>query len=155
MKKLLPVFLASFALLFLFSGVTIAADEAAAICIDQVAGGGTPANFISNGSGLVPCGQTTGTNGSLTCPCQLGHFFIMIARIFRFAIYFIALPLAGLLVVIGGLLILLSGINQSWYNTGKTILINTGIALAIIFCAYIIVDVVLHALGYVIAWNVF
>ena len=91
----------------------------------------------------------------LACPCQLGHFFVMGVRIYTFIIKYVAFPLVGLFVVLGGVLILLSGMNQGWYNTGKNMLIGTAIALGIILGSWLIVDIVLRAIGYPLSWWIF
>ncbi len=106
-------------------------------------------------SGILPLVQCGNSTGNYTTACTLNDLFAMLFRIYKFAVYFIAIPLAALLVVIGGILILLSGINANWFATGKTILWNTGIALAIILTSFIIIAAVLRAIGYVAVWNVF
>ena len=98
---------------------------------------------------LVRCGNT----GQLAC--TLADFFQMIVRIYKFMVYIIALPLAGLLILLGGVLILLSGINANWFTTGKNILWGTFIALALIFGSWLIINVVLKAIGYQLQWFTF
>lgn len=153
MKKLLLVCFASLALLVLFSG-TASAYGAGCTANNNTTDPAAWNSTTEKPKGLVPCGLTV-ENGVVACPCELGHLFIMLFRIYKFAVWFIVIPLSAILVIAGGLLILLSGINANWFSTGKTILWNTGIALAIIFCSYIIINTVLQALGYTIAWSQF
>jgi hypothetical protein len=145
MKKVFSIIALSFMLLFLFSGMVSAWGPGcnATTHIDPAAG-----------NGLVPCGISVDAKGTLTCPCELGHFFIMVFRVFNFAVYVIALPLAGLFIVIGGVLFIISAGNPGLAQKGKNMALYSIIALFIIFGAWLIIDIVLKALGYVLPWNI-
>jgi len=93
--------------------------------------------------------------GIPNCPCELGHLGMMILRIYNFAVWILAIPFAALMVVIGGLLLLISGGNPGWADKGKKILIYSGISLLLIFGSWLIIDVVLKAIGYVLPWSSF
>ncbi|MFI5205502.1 MAG: hypothetical protein ACHQVK_01035 [Candidatus Paceibacterales bacterium] len=150
MKKLFLVFFISFVFLFLFSGIV----KADGVCIDPATGTNTVADFIATGKGVVPCGQTTGADNNLVCPCQFGHFGILLLKIYNFAIKFIIIPIAGLAVVVAGLYMLVSAGNPAMFERGKKILIYTIVAIALIFGAYLMIDILLKALGYPLPWNV-
>ncbi|MDO8530287.1 MAG: hypothetical protein Q7S10_02685 [bacterium] len=133
MKKIIWVFLASFAFLFLFSTAA-----QASLCL---------VNHPETNGGLVPCGQFP------DCRCEIKDFFIMLRWIFDFIVKVIAAPLAGLLIVVGGVLILLSGINANWYATGKRLITWAIISFLLILGSWLIVDIVLKAIGYTGSWS--
>ncbi len=110
--------------------------------------------------GLVPCGKGANANPGrcdsvLLCRCELGHVFVLARNIYVFIIWNIATPLAGLLIMIGGLLILLSGANQKLYDMGKTILWAAVWGVGLIFGAYLIMGAVMMAIGYTGPWSGF
>ncbi len=102
--------------------------------------------------GLVPCGNTINADGGLACPCQLGHIFTLAQNIYNFLIFYIATPLAGLLIVIGGVLLLLSAGNPNLAATARKILWGTLIGIFLVFGAWLIINVVLMAIGYQGSW---
>jgi hypothetical protein len=77
----------------------------------------------------------------------------MIKRIFDFVVWTIATPLAGVMIVIGGVLILLSGFNNNWYGTGKQIITWSILSILLIFGSWLIVDIVLRTIGYTADWS--
>ncbi|MBX4201227.1 hypothetical protein KW786_03875 [Candidatus Parcubacteria bacterium] len=132
---------------------------------------------LEAGKGLVPCGQTTvcrtgtgkeskevpcntcdGMGGKekcllhLKCPCEFGHIFIMMKNIFDFAVFKITIPLAAFFVVVGGILLLVSGGNPGLADRGKAILKSAAIALLLVFGSWLIINTVLTLLGYSIVW---
>lgn len=172
----------SYLAFFLLTGVTIlfffvampARVNAQSLCTDPTTGQSAPCcidpdtgttdvhDFITSASGgFVPCGisTTTDLNGvsSLTCPCQLGHLFIVINKLYNFILWYIATPLAGLLIMIGGIIIIFSAGFPNWRKRGENIIWWTVIAWALMFGAYIIVSVLFAAIGYtpVTPWNSF
>ncbi len=117
---------------------------------------------------LVPCGQNSvnppGDWGP-TCPCELSDFFVMVKRIYDFIIL-IGSAVAGLLVVIGGVLIIISGgpggknpvtgiVSPNLYSTAKNMVLWAVIAILLILSAWVIINVVLMAIGYTGAWGSF
>jgi len=132
MKKFASIFAISLTLLLLSSSVAYAS-----VC---------PAPYDQ---GLVPCGQLD------TCRCDLSDVFVMLKRLYIFMVWYIGMPLAGLLVVIGGIFILLQGLNPKLYDTGKTILWGAFWGVVLMLCSYLIVDVVLKGLGYTGVWSSF
>jgi len=89
---------------------------------------------LVSAAALVPCG------GTGQARCELADIFQLILNIYNFLILVIATPLAGLMIVIGGVLILLSGINANWFNTGKKILMWSFISLLLIFGSWLIIN---------------
>ena len=131
MKKILLLFFVSFAFLFLFSGIVQAKS-----C----------PGFEKS---LVPCGQLP------ECPCEFTDFFAMLMRIYIFTLAVIVAPVAGLMIVISGVLYIVSAGNPGVAGTAKNILKYTAISLALIFGSWLIIDVILKTIGYLPEWNVF
>jgi len=97
---------------------------------------------LTNAAGLVPCGNP----GELQC--TILDFFGMLGRIYEFLVKDIATPLAILAMTIGGVMILISAGNPNLLGTGKNILKMAIIGLFLVFCSWLIVDLILGALGY-------
>ena len=96
-------------------------------------------------TGLVPCG--------ITCTCTIENFFLMLVRIFNFAIKFIVTPLAVLMLTIGGILILISAGNQGLFTLGKNTLYAAIIGLVLAFGSWLIIGFILNAIGYIGNWS--
>lgn len=106
------------------------------------------APVLANAQGLVPCGNPEQP------ACTIELFFEMLNRIFNFIVYFIATPLAILMLTIGGILIMISAGNPGWANMGKNILLVSAWGLVLVFCSWLIVNFILTTLGFKGAWNV-
>ena len=98
---------------------------------------------LGNTGGLVPC------NGP---DCTICSFFQLLTNIYVFIVWDIATPLAVVALVIGGIFILLSAGNPQGLGTGKKIIYSAIIGLVLVFCSYIIIDTVLHIIGYSGSW---
>lgn len=172
MKKFIAILLTSFAFVMLFSNVAFAAN----LCDESVKRGS---------NGIVPCGRggcydpntcvnpntgavvgcntdgavyktvTCDTTFTKKCNCEIGHLFLMVRSIYIFITWFLAIPLAGLLIVIGGVVMLVSGGNPTLFEKGKTILWGAGWGLLIIFGAWLVVNIIFMALGYAGSWFAF
>jgi len=102
---------------------------------------------------------------SLPCRCELYHIFLLVLNVYKFVIWTIAIPLAGLLIMIGGILLLISGggaasipgIAQgpNLYNTGKKIIAGAIFGLLLIMGSWVIINIVLMILGYQTQWFIF
>jgi len=92
--------------------------------------------------------------GGPACPCTISHIWILLFNLYKFAVFTIALPLAGLIVVLGGVLYIFAGASPGLANTGKTMLWSAAIAIVLMFGSWLIIDVVLKAIGYVVQWNI-
>ncbi|KKQ20783.1 MAG: hypothetical protein A3G45_00110 [Candidatus Staskawiczbacteria bacterium RIFCSPLOWO2_12_FULL_37_15] len=104
--------------------------------------------IFSNAAGLVPCGNP-GENA-----CTINDFFIMLGKIFNFAITMIVAPLATLMLIIGGVLILISAGNPNLAGLGKKTLYAAIIGIALAFGSWVIINFILGALGYTGNWSV-
>ena len=101
-----------------------------------------------NASGFVPCGQDA------SCPCEIIDLFAMVFRVFDFFIKWIVGPLATLMLIIGGIMILISAGNPNLAGLGKKTLYAAIIGLALVFCSWIIINFILTTIGYRADWNV-
>lgn len=142
MKKLLLIFLVSLAFLAIFSPIAKAQQSCGSsesgICDES--NGGT--------NGLVPCGRALCPDGvTPVCACQFDHVGILAKNIFNFVVWNVSTPLAGLGILVGGVMLIFSGANPNLANRAKEIIRWTIIAILIIFCSWIIINFILLALG--------
>jgi len=92
--------------------------------------------------GLVPCGP--GTNKPV---CELCDLFVLLDSIIDFILRNIIIPLAVLLLVIGGGLFIFSAGNPARLDQAKSILTSVVIGLIVIFAAWLILGLFFHAIG--------
>lgn len=100
---------------------------------------------------LVPqlaMGQAVGCGNDGQEPCTLAWLFGLVVWIYNFIVWYIATPLATLMIVIGGIMILISGGNPGLASNGKNILKVSIIAILLIWGAYLIIESVFGAIGY-------
>lgn len=90
--------------------------------------------------GLVPC-------GTVTCPCQLCDFFVMFDRIVDFVLFSIVPPIAVLMLVISGMMFFLAKGDPSALNKAKAVLTATLMGLAIIFSAFLFINLFFNLIG--------
>jgi len=107
---------------------------------------GTIPIFSVEAQGLVPCGRETddpGTPIDETVPCTLCHLFVLFKRIVDFVTINIIFPLAALMFVVGGVMLLTAGGGPRRIEKGKKILTAVVIGLVIILAAWLIVNTVI------------
>lgn len=111
--------------------------------------------------GFVPCGKTLKLAESLEdgkCPkssalmkspveCQLCHFFIMIDNAVDYVVIRIVPLLALLMLVVAGVMFYLGGMKPELVSRAKTVIKGVIIGFALIYGAYIIVNIFLIVLG--------
>lgn len=90
--------------------------------------------------GLVPCG------GAGQRPCSICDFGILVINITNFLIYNIAIPLAGLMIVIGGVMIMIGAASEERVKAGKKMFTNAIVGIVIVFLAWLMVDTVIKVL---------
>ncbi|MDO8492055.1 MAG: pilin [bacterium] len=95
--------------------------------------------FIS-AQGLVPCGSA-GQD-----PCTICDFSVLLKNIIDFLIWNIAIPLAGLMIVVGGIMIMIGSASETRVAAGKKVLTNALIGIVIVFVAWLFVDTVIKVL---------
>lgn len=114
--------------------------------------------------GLVPCGK-----GDPTLPdgspnpdwkrCELADLFKLVENVYGFIVLYIATPLAGLVIVMGGVIILISGgpgglnpitgiASPNLYNTGKNMVTGAILGMFLILGGWLIINTVLNIIGY-------
>jgi hypothetical protein len=91
--------------------------------------------------------QSLGSCGA-SGDCELHHFVMIAIWVWNW-ILGISGSLALLFFIYGGFTFLISGGSSERIAKGKTILINSIIGLAIIFCSYMIINFILVKLGYI------
>jgi len=99
---------------------------------------------LASADGLVPC---TGSN------CTICSFFQMLANIYNLIVKDIATPLAIIAIIVGAIFMMVSAGNPNLMSKGKTIFWSAIIGLALVFCSYLIIDSILHAIGYSQSWT--
>jgi len=114
--------------------------------------------------GLVPCGKCVTVGGSIQqppsedagkcsgepnyfIPCTLCHAFIIIHDGVNFFIFSIILPIAALMIVVGGVLYITGGNNQNRIQWANSVFYNTFLGLIIIFGAFIFMGTFLSLIG--------
>jgi len=102
---------------------------------------------VSLAEGLVPCGNPGQP------ACTIGHFFKLLYNVFDFMIRWIALPLASLMIIAGGVMILVSAGNPGLAGMGKKTIIAVIIGLVLVFGAWQIIAFIMNTLGYNANWN--
>ncbi|MBZ9571731.1 TrbC/VirB2 family protein [Patescibacteria group bacterium] len=96
--------------------------------------------------GLVPCGRYTNDPGTAideSAPCTLCHLFVLFKRVVDFVTVNIIFPLAVLMFVIGGAMLLIAGGDPGKIGLGRKILKATVIGLVIILAAWLIVNTII------------
>lgn len=89
--------------------------------------------------GLVPCGGPGR-------PCSICDLGVLILMVTKFLIWKIAIPLAGLMIVVGGIMMVIGSASEARITSAKKILTNAFIGIVIVFTAWLIVDTVIKVL---------
>ena len=105
--------------------------------------------------GIVPCGKSfpvPGEDCEVQFPCKLCHFFVMFDGIIDFVLINIIVPIAVLMIVVGGVMFLFAGANPNLVAKGKSIMTSVVIGLIIIFGAWLFISFFLSFLN-VVEWT--
>lgn len=97
--------------------------------------------FFVQARGLVPCG------GAGENPCNLCFLFKLLENVMNFLVNTVGV-IATLFLVIGGIVLVISGANKGLYETGKKIITNTIIGTAIVLMAWIGINTILTISGF-------
>jgi hypothetical protein len=112
-----------------------------------------PALSMAASTSLVPCDNTPDTSGKIAHPCDFNAFMNMVNTDIRFILYDMVVPIAAIMFVYAGFLLITAGEETSHARTkAKEIFTNTVIGLIIAVAAFIIINTVLHILGYDGSW---
>ncbi|MBI2639473.1 MAG: hypothetical protein HYW90_01105 [Candidatus Sungbacteria bacterium] len=95
--------------------------------------------------GLVHCGGTN-PDGTIQPACTICDLAVLGIRITKFLITNIAIPLAGLMIVVGGLMIMFGAASESRVTAGKKILTNAIIGVVIVFISWLLVSTIIKVL---------
>ena len=85
--------------------------------------------------------------GQLYLNCQICHFFIMLDDVLKFMLIKIIPPLAGLMLVVGGVMFYFAGARPEILARAKKLIVGVAIGLFLIYGAYMIVGLFLKVLG--------
>lgn len=94
-----------------------------------------------NSSGLVTCGNPGQPD------CTWGALEALIKTVFNYALEYIAIPVAVIMIAWGGITMVMSAGNESKFKKGKEIITAAAIGLVIVFAAWLIVTAVVGFLG--------
>ena len=86
-------------------------------------------------AGIVPCGTSEYPE-----PCTLCHFFLGFKNIFDFIVTYLTPPVAGLMFLIGGIILLVAGSSEEGRARGKKVFTNTVIGLVIIYTSWLLIN---------------
>lgn len=89
---------------------------------------------LPTSAALVPCG--TSENPTACTLCDLG---VLVINLTNFLMKTVAVPAVGLLVVIGGIMLLISGPSEERLKLGKTIITRAVVGAIIVLFAWVIV----------------
>lgn len=94
--------------------------------------------------GIVPCG------GKYQDPCTPCHIFLLVQNLLNFVWKWIAIPLATLMLVYGGFLMIVPGIGGEKSATaltkGKKVITNALVGILIVFFAWLVIDTIIKML---------
>ncbi len=103
--------------------------------------------FFVHAADLVPCGTTANPG-----PCNFDALMELINRVIQFVLFDLTIPLAAIIFAYAGVILLTGGSSDEKRNKAKSIFMNVFWGLIIALSAWLIVETVLHALGYDGAW---
>ena len=100
-------------------------------------------SFATHVGGIVPCGA--GESGHPACTTC--HAFQLLHNVIQFGFLFILLPATAIAFLIGGVLMLTAGGNETQVTRAKSILWNTIIGILIAFSSWVIVNTIINTIA--------
>jgi len=91
---------------------------------------------------LVPSGCQSGGPTS----CGLCQFFELASNIINFVVFCLTPPVAGLMIVISGLILIFGG-SESARTYGKKMLTTTVVAIVIIYASWLLINTIFQLIG--------
>ena len=151
MKKTILFFGILFTFLFLFSGFT-SANPCGSFPNPFFVGPVGPSLHPDTDGSIVPCGQYS------NCRCDLADVRELFLRVYIWVLG-IGTSLASLGIVLGGILIMISGgpggtnpvtgiASPNMYNRGKQMITGCILGLILIWCAWLIIHTFAVIIGY-------
>lgn len=101
---------------------------------------------VAGAQGLVPCG-TEVKDGAITNPCKICHLFELVSIIVNFITYNIAAPLATIMLIYGGVMLIISGGSEDRKKKGLNAIWAAVWGLVIVFGAWLIVNTIINSLA--------
>lgn len=97
--------------------------------------------------GLIPCDGVCSPNSTNCISCTPCHFLQMVVNIANFIVKNVVPPLAGLLFLIGGIMMIMAAGSESRFKKGKEIIVNTGIGVVIVLGSWLIINTLILAIA--------
>jgi len=79
--------------------------------------------------------------------CTICHLLQLISNIANFLVYNVMPPLAGLLFLIGGIMMVAAAGSEERYKKGRKIVIDTAIGAVIVLVSWLIVNALITTIG--------
>lgn len=92
--------------------------------------------------GIVPLGCQKGV------PCTLCDLYILANRFVNFLLFNLAVPIAIIMFLIGGIILLTAGESEEKQRRGKSILTSVVFGIALAFFAWVIINTLLLTIGF-------
>ena len=102
--------------------------------------------FSVANAALVPCGTTLTGPMASNRACTICDFFVLIKNIVDFLTEYVAMPVAVIVLIYGGVMMLTAGGSEEKINKGKSALWHAVWGLLIVFAAWLIVDTIIKYL---------
>ena len=115
----------------------------------------------SSSNKLIPCGDRTPvvtgadgkqTGGEITNPCGFTDLLIMINRVIHYILFVLVVPIAAILFVYAGFMLITSGGEVGKKKKALSVFWNVGLGLIIAVAAWLIISTVLTIVGYDGSW---
>ena len=97
--------------------------------------------YAQTSNSLVPCGKPEESR------CELLDIFVLVSRVYNFIVFTIATPLAGILVVIGGVTLIAAAGNPNLASLAKRIIWGAVLGWFLVFGSWLIINTLFLALG--------
>ncbi len=95
----------------------------------------------TSGGGFVPCGNPDQK------PCTWQNLMDMVQKIFTYALTYVAIPVAVIMIAWGGITMATSAGNEGKFKKGREVITAAAIGLVIIFAAWLIINTITKFLG--------
>lgn len=124
-----------------------ACEEAGGIWTpDSTTSSTTTASTTSTTGSLVPCDNSTAQ------PCNFNALMNMVNTIIHFILFDLALPITAIMFAFAGFELVTSGGSTEKRGTAKKVFTNAVVGFIIAMAGYLIIETILHILGYDGAW---
>lgn len=97
--------------------------------------------------GLIPCDGACPPNSANCVPCTPCLFLQLVVNIANFIVKNVVPPLAGLLFLVGGIMMVMTTGSESRFKKGKDIIVNTGIGVVIVLGSWLIINTLILAVA--------